>query len=347
MNLSMRKKFIDLIESILSALMQDANPEMDALLKPLRTYMMNIEDFNSQKVVEARFKAFLKTRDEYLMIHSAGSGYQPDQSEIEKSQKAINKILDQVLGVLERGLHSTESITVDVREIMQKVYEAKTINSVRALSEAVLDLGEMMVSRNQDFRAGMSDLAVELSFCRNQIKDLEHQMTSSDKDQDHDRLTGLRNNVLFARDLEAAVDRARRFKNQLCLLEVNIDGFSRINDQWGSDVGDDVLLNFGKLLQRSLREFDLTFRLGSDAFAVIFSGCNMDVASKVAERVRTFISNHVYHTHGVDFSMTISGGLAELCEADATADDYFRRVEALLAKAKENGGNRIETGEKS
>ena len=340
MNLSMRKKYVDLIESMMEVLLKDADPNTEVLLKPLRTYIKNIEDFTSQRVVEDKFKSFVMARDERLGAHGGGS-FHSDQAEIEKSQKAINKILDQVLGLLERGLHSSESVTVDVREIMQKVYEAKTINSVRALSEAVLDLGEMMVSRSLDFQSGMSNLAVELSHCRSQIQDLEDKMGSG-SEADYDELTGLRNRKLFERDLNAAVERVRRFRNELCLLIVNIDGFSGINEKWGVEVGNDVLLNFGKLLQRSLREFDLTFRLDGDIFGVVFNGCGIVVASKVADRVRAFISNHVYHTHGVDFSMTISGGLAQLGDDDKDASALYDRVCALLAEAKQNGGNHIQ-----
>lgn len=339
-----QKKFIDLIESMLDALMQNTDPEMEQLLKPLRAYMMNIEDFQSQKVVEARFRAFIKTRDEYLVSKENDPGYQPDNYEIEKSQKAINKILDQVLDLLERGLHASDNISVDVREVMQKVYEAKTINNIRALSEAFLDLGEQMMSKNRDFHSGISNLAVELSFCRNQIRDLEDQLVASKKDSDYDPLTGLRNRRVFEQDLQAGIMRARRFKNDLCLLVVDIDHFRKINEAWGNNVGDDVLLNFGKLLQRSLREFDLTYRLGGDEFAVIFNSCSLEVANKVANRVKDFIASHVYHCQNADFSMTISAGLAVLIDDDKDAQSYFERVDSLMLQARNQGGNRVIEG---
>ena len=113
-----------------------------------------------------------------------------------------------------------------------------------------------------------------------------------------------------------------------------------INDKWGRQVGDDVLVNFGKLLSRSLREFDLTYRLGGDELAILFNGCPPEKALRVAERVRTFIATHVYHVGDVDFTLTLSGGLVALKDRE-DEKTLLKRADQLLLAAKNKGGNQI------
>ena len=343
MTSSVKKKFIDLVESMLEALTPEDEPELENLLKPLRVYIHDVERFATAKIIDAKFRAFIKTRDERLL----DIGGQDDgvSSELERTQKAINLILDQVLRLLENGLATSEDLSVDLKEVMQKVYEAKTINNVRALSQSFIDLGEKMISRTENFQTGLSSLAVELSFCKNQIQDLENQLEASRLEAERDHLTGVRNRRVFEDDLAVTVDRAKRFRGELCLLILDIDHFREINDQWGSKVGDDVLINFGKLLGRSLREFDLTYRLGGDEFAVLFSGCPVDKAYMVATRVCEYVSSHDYHMGKADFKMTMSGGVASL-HKDEDEQSFFERANQQLKRAKQFGGNRVCCAEK-
>lgn len=337
MTSSVKKKFIDLVESMLNALIIEDDPSTEAMLKPLRSYIHDIEQFNTHKVVDSRFRAFVKTRDDQALEAAMEGGDLPPSPELEKSQQAINQTLDQVLQLLEQGLTTSENWSLDLKEVMQKVYEAKTINNIRALSESFVSIGQKMLNKGEAFHSGLSDLAVELSFCKNQIQDLEGKL--QDNQKEHDQLTGLRNKDLFDDDLTVAVERANRFRGHLCLLLVDIDNFSEIN-QWGHQVGDDVLINFGRLITRSLRDFDLTYRLGGDEFGIIFSNCSLEKAYKVANRVREYVASHVYQAQGAEFTMTLSGGVAEL-QAGEASKDFFERSRALMEKARGDGGNRI------
>ena len=339
MTSSIKKKFIDLVESMLDALIVEDDPSTEAMLKPLRSYIHDIEQFTTHKVVDSRFRAFVKTRDEQALEAAVTVGNAPPGPDLEKSQQAINHTLDQVLQLLEQGLTTSENWSLDLKEVMQKVYEAKTINNIRALSESFVTIGQKMMNKGEAFHSGLSDLAVELSFCKNQIQDLEGQLVENLRSQDHDQLTGLRSECLFLDDLAVAAERASRFHGSLCLLLMDIDRFREIN-RWGHQVGDDVLVNFGRLLNRSLRDFDLTYRLGGDKFGVIFSNCSLEKAYKVANRVREYISSHVYQAQDVEFTMTLSGGVTML-RANETPQMLFTRTQTILQKARESGGNRV------
>ena len=339
---SLDKRYIALFESILEVLLVDSDISMEHLLKPLRIYINDINRFSTPKIFTSKFRAFIKTRDEHLVdtVIASDSGHQEKESASLHGKEEINQILDKVLNLLEKGLHSSKDISVDFQEIIQQIQKAKTINNVKRLSEAFVEAGNKIVSKNQDFQADLSKLAVELSFCKNQIEDLENQLESTRQEAENDHLTSLRNRRVFDSDLSDAVQRAKRFESPLCLLLLDLDYFKEINDRWGHQVGDDVLVNFAKLLSKSLDEYDLTYRLGGDEFAILFIGTSFAKAKEVALELRSFVTNKVYRINELSFSMTLSGGLAQLRETE-NQHTFFDRTDKRLYAAKNAGRDRI------
>ncbi len=88
----------------------------------------------------------------------------------------------------------------------------------------------------------------------------------------HDSMTGLANRHKFDQALDESLSRAKRLNKQLGLYLIDLDGFKPINDQFGHDAGDALLIHIAKKIQETLRVDDLACRLGGDEFAVITLG---------------------------------------------------------------------------
>jgi len=333
-------KFIQTIQTMLAELSHEQSSEVEGLIKIMQDYLKELGRFHSSDVFGDMFKTFLEARD-----RSVGLAHDLDRQgftkEAERYQEAINHILDQVLNLLSSGLEGSEDITDGLKMIMKKVEKAKSINNIRALSEAFLQAGNSLVNRAEKFENGLTNLTRELTHCRMQIHTLENQLEATKDKAEKDHLTALGNRRAFDRDLTEAVKRAHRFHDSLCLFLVDLDHFKSINDTHGHQVGDEVLINFGKLLANSLRDFDLTFRIGGDEFAVIFTNCDMKLARTVSDRVCKFLAGHQYSS-GTDqpFTLTISGGLADLQEKEKP-EMLFKRADAKLYEAKHGGRNRV------
>ncbi len=84
-----------------------------------------------------------------------------------------------------------------------------------------------------------------------------------------DSLTGLANRLQLRAALAAAVDRYRRTGTSVAVLLIDLDGFKQVNDTFGHDVGDEMLVSFAALLRRTVRGSDVTAHLGGDEFAVV------------------------------------------------------------------------------
>ena len=157
-----------------------------------------------------------------------------------------------------------------------------------------------------------------------------------------DTLTGLHNRRYFNTNFAALMDQAARRGRSLSLLMLDIDHFKQVNDTHGHDAGDQILKTFSARIRDVLRASDLTCRLGGEEFAVLMPDTGLDVAHKVAERVRAAIDSHVFTLAPgrPPIAVTVSIGLAER-GCDLEPDILMRRADAALYRSKGEGRNRV------
>ena len=142
---------------------------------------------------------------------------------------------------------------------------------------------------------------------------------------------------MIARELA----RAKRFRQPLSVVIVDIDHFKRVNDQHGHPVGDQVLKAVAGVLATRVRESDFVARWGGEEFAVIASMTDAAGAARLAEKLRALLE---VTNLGPPGCMTASFGVAEL-QADDTAESLLQRADGALYDAKEGGRNRVRCAE--
>jgi diguanylate cyclase (GGDEF)-like protein/PAS domain S-box-containing protein len=159
---------------------------------------------------------------------------------------------------------------------------------------------------------------------------LEHQAL-------HDALTGLPNRRLFMQRLDHALDLARRRDERVAVAFIDLDGFKRVNDTHGHELGDRLLATIGQRLAETLRGSDLIARIGGDEFCAIFTGvANQAAARSIAQRMLDTVAP------AIDFpNVTASIGLS-LFPDDATEPSILlRQADAAMYKVKSCGKNAV------
>ena len=153
-----------------------------------------------------------------------------------------------------------------------------------------------------------------------------------------DSLTGLNNRRAFFDLGNTAFQNARRYKHPLSVVLLDLDKFKNINDVYGHAVGDSVIKRTADLISSSLRETDITGRLGGEEFALILNETNGEQAMELAERLRLEIANSpldaVEHFSG-------SLGVAEQEESCQSLDDLIALADEALYAAKQQGRDRV------
>jgi diguanylate cyclase (GGDEF)-like protein len=150
-----------------------------------------------------------------------------------------------------------------------------------------------------------------------------------------DPLTRVPNRLGFDRALEAALYRLDRTGEPFALMLCDLDYFKKINDQYGHQAGDDVLVSVAATLSQNCRALDVVARYGGEEFAVVMPGVDPREARIAAERLRCEVEAHA----GV-VPVTISAGLA-LVDVHTAAESVLGAADAALYHAKRAGRNRV------
>ena len=163
----------------------------------------------------------------------------------------------------------------------------------------------------------------------------------------HDPLTGLPNRALFLDRLGVALDRSRRTNTRVAVLFLDVDNFKEVNDSWGHDAGDTVLVGLAERLRTMLRPMDTVARFGGDEFTFLFE----DLASDreivlIAERIRRAVARPIRLNDG-KAQVTVSMGIATVVDPGVTPESVLREADAAMYRAKELGRSRYELYDES
>lgn len=166
-----------------------------------------------------------------------------------------------------------------------------------------------------------------------------------------DALTGVQNRRYFDHRCLIEISQARRHKQPLACMFLDIDRFKGINDTYGHQAGDKVLMGVANSIQSHLRAGDTMARYGGEEFVALLPQTDMRHACQIAERIRDCIAGESIHVQsGHSINLTISIGLSLLHGEDPAAGNsqlaerMVAAADKALYQAKHDGRNRVICG---
>ncbi|QWR76894.1 GGDEF domain-containing response regulator [Candidatus Magnetomonas plexicatena] len=157
-----------------------------------------------------------------------------------------------------------------------------------------------------------------------------------------DPLTSIFNRKKFEDELEKEILRTERYKTSLTMMIFDIDHFKSINDTYGHQAGDAVLIELTEIVTANVRKTDIFARYGGEEFVVITPETTLIGAIELAEKLRELIQNNNFSHVG---HVTCSFGVSEYMNSESS-HTFIKKADYALYIAKNNGRNRVQFVEK-
>ena len=175
----------------------------------------------------------------------------------------------------------------------------------------------------------------EVQTLREQVAELSELVST-------DALTGLFNFRHFKTVLQAEMDRSKRSGIPTSLVMVDLDHFKAVNDTYGHEVGNLALKHLAAILKGEVRTTDIVCRYGGEEFAMIFPETHLNLAVKVADRIREEIQHSPVPLEDGEINLTASMGASVYMKTSVLdIDDFIDSVDKYLYEAKQSGRNCI------
>jgi len=156
-----------------------------------------------------------------------------------------------------------------------------------------------------------------------------------------DMLTGLYNRMALFKVVSMLISGAKRHKQELAVLAVDIDELRKINDVFGRAGGDAAIKAVANTVRDTLRNSDVMGRIAGGEFCIFLPSTDEYRASLVAEKLRVAVADMNFSLKDKIIMLTVSIGAADMQPLHKSPDDMLRSAEAAMAKAKEAGRNRV------
>jgi len=262
-----------------------------------------------------------------------------DKKEIlDEVHKETHKIFQNIFRVTLSTNNLASDYSDKMEEYSNKLHDANDLTQMRNFIEDIIkDTNNMAESSRQ--------LNQELEEATSQIQTLSKQLEETEREVLLDALTGLNNRKAFDRKINDLCEKFDKNEEFFSVIMLDIDYFKKFNDQYGHQVGDEVLRIVGSHLKENLKGKDFPSRYGGEEFIVLLPNTKLDKAYIVAEQIRETISKKrlkIKKTGQALGNITVSVGVSEIREED-TAISVVERADSALYLAKDSGRNNVKS----
>ncbi len=156
-----------------------------------------------------------------------------------------------------------------------------------------------------------------------------------------DPLTGAYNRRYFIDMLKNELLRARRYNYPISVMMIDIDHFKNINDRFGHNIGDQVIIEVVNISSDFLRKSDVFSRFGGEEFIILLPETTLELATTIAERLCAKIANSPIDIPKKNLVITVSAGVTQVEAHEDTLEKIIKRADTALYQAKQQGRNRV------
>lgn len=296
----------------------EAHPEV---VRAIDILLSNHQDITANRCRELHYR-FLSESREGERVREAGD--------------LIHETIKGVTGAVTNVKSVTSQYNLTLSEARQKLNADMSKDAMQRVLKTVMNDTDNMMDQNRK-------LEEQLLRSSAVMQELRRDLEMVRKEALTDGLTSLSNRKAFDSEIERMSAQARKEGNTFSLLMMDIDHFKSFNDNFGHQVGDQVLRLVALTLTEGVKGRDFPARYGGEEFAILFPDTPLSGALKVADALRKAVAGKevINRANGEKLGrITLSGGVAEFVNGEPP-EDLIARADAALYTAKHNGRNQI------
>lgn len=256
----------------------------------------------------------------------------------QKAGDHIHNTIQDVSGVMDNIREATTKYSGTLTDVNQKLGSASSKEEMAAVLKDVMVGTDKMLEQNRELEKHLDQSAKIMTELKRDLEQVRREAMT-------DGLTGLTNRKSFDEKIKQISEQSAKENKIYTLLLLDIDHFKAFNDNYGHQVGDQVLRLVAKTLTDGVKGRDTAARYGGEEFAIILPETGVQAGKMVAENLRKAIAAKevINRTTGENMGkITISIGVAEYLNGE-TISDLIDRADAALYTAKHNGRNQVAT----
>lgn len=259
-----------------------------------------------------------------------------NQEMVAKAGDEIQSTLQDVSGLMDNMRSATSEYSGTLEGVSEKISNAETPEDLKDIMDGVAEDTAKMVKQNKKLEEQLDKSSVAM-------EELQKDLDRVRKEAMTDGLTGLSNRKSFDEQIESMVQKCNDEGEILTLLMLDIDHFKAFNDNYGHQVGDQVLRLVSHTLTDGVKGKDVAARYGGEEFVIILPNTNMNAGIAVGDNLRKAMANKevINRSSGENLGrITMSVGVAQYY-AGESVEGLIERADAALYTAKHNGRNQV------
>lgn len=293
---------------------------------PEVTRAIDILVANDQKITDERcrelYHRFLSDAKNEELVRRAGD--------------EINSTIRNVTGVVRDVKAATEEYSVNLEGVTSKISDTSSPQELQKVLSSIVSDTKNMLERNKT-------LEHELDKSSHVMEELQRDLENVRREALTDGLTNLANRKAFDNELRRIAEEVSVTGGTFALLMVDIDYFKSFNDNYGHQVGDQVLRLVARTLTDGVKGRDVAARYGGEEFAIILPDTSLQAAVTVGNALRKAVATKDVINRNTGDKLgriTMSVGCAEFSHGE-NLQDLIERADAALYTAKHNGRNQV------
>ncbi|MGH1430701.1 MAG: diguanylate cyclase [Neptuniibacter sp.] len=249
--------------------------------------------------------------------------------------KWIMSRIFRIIAALERSADG------DYRDIL----DSDRMDELGLIAQHVNSMNSRLAARDKEIKESRLQLEYRVKERTSDLQlEIEARKVAEEKlikQAETDPLTGILNRRAFAARANKEIERAKRYNRPISAILLDLDHFKQVNDKFGHQCGDKVLVELAEIISPCLRTIDCLSRHGGEEFLILLPETDELEASQIAERLRKRIEDHDIHYETEIFRVTSSFGVASWDKEEHEIHPTIHRADQALYMAKHKGRNQV------